>query len=77
MAFYLICIITHFGESGTDGHFIAYCRAGPESPFYCYNDISVKLSNDKYAIETRISHIESNKKHLILYCIMNFNNNYL
>ena len=69
MVFYLSCVITHLGESGTDGHFIAYCRTGPNSPFYCYNDASVSPVDDKSAIETKISHIESNKKtpYILLY----------
>ena len=69
MVFYLSCVITHLGESGTDGHFIAYCRTAPGSPFYCYNDASVSPVDDKSAIETKISHIESNKKtpYILLY----------
>ena len=69
MVFYLSWVITHLGESGTDGHFIAYCRTSPDSPFYCYNDASVSPVDDKSAIETKISHIESNKKtpYILLY----------
>ena len=69
MVFYLSCVITLLGESGTDGHFIAYCRTGPNSPFFCYNDASVSPVDYKSAIETRISYNESNKKtpYILLY----------
>ena len=62
-------MVVHLGGSDLSGHFIAYCRTGPDFPFYCYNDASVSPVDDKSAIETKISHIESNKKtpYILLY----------
>jgi ubiquitin C-terminal hydrolase len=36
--FYLCGIITHLGESGSGGHFIAYCRNNQNDKFTYYND---------------------------------------
>ena len=60
--FYLCGIITHLGESGTGGHFIAYCRSGPNSQFFCYNDASVCPVKDEEAIKANISKFENEKK---------------
>ena len=39
----LIGISTHFGNnSGTEGHYIAYCYRDIENKFYCFNDRNVK-----------------------------------
>ena len=39
--YFLIGVITHLGESGSSGHFIAYCRNKQRDFFHCYNDASV------------------------------------
>ena len=67
--YYLCGIITHLGESGSGGHFIAYCRNGPNSDFYCYNDTAVTLAKEEDAIKTNISKKEYEKKtpYILLY----------
>ena len=43
---YFLCgVITHLGESGEGGHFIAFCRMSNDKPWYCYNDSMVHKSN--------------------------------
>ena len=34
----LIGVVTHLGESGASGHFIAYCRSPINYQWYRYND---------------------------------------
>ena len=53
--FYLQSVITHLGESGAGGHFIAYCRNGPKEEFLCYNDAVVSKATEKDAMRTNIS----------------------
>ena len=60
--FYLSGIITHLGESGNEGHFIAYCKSEFDSQFYCYNDASVTLAKEEDAIKTVISSRDYDKK---------------
>ena len=36
--FDLIGVITHMGESGADGHFIATCKSPIDGIWYQYND---------------------------------------
>lgn len=43
--YFLAGVITHLGESGAGGHFIAFCRMSEKSPWYCYNDSIVRESN--------------------------------
>jgi ubiquitin C-terminal hydrolase len=43
--YFLSGIITHLGESGEGGHFIAFCRMSKDSKWYCYNDSMVNESN--------------------------------
>ena len=62
LKYYLCGIITHLGESGTSGHFIAYCRSEPNSNFFCYNDASVVPVKEEEAIKANISTIEYKKK---------------
>ena len=67
--FYLSGIITHLGESGSGGHFIAYCRNKVNDDFTCYNDataVEVSLSD---AMATKISYRENEKKtpYILLY----------
>ena len=37
----LIGLITHLGESGMSGHFIAYCKSPADNDWYYYNDAQV------------------------------------
>jgi ubiquitin C-terminal hydrolase len=53
--FYLQSVITHLGESGSGGHFIAYCRNGPKEDFLCYNDASVSKATVNDAMSSNIS----------------------
>ena len=53
--FFLCGVITHIGESGSSGHFIAYCRNNPNNGFICYNDSIVFDVSIKDAISTTIS----------------------
>ena len=45
--YYLCGVITHFGESGPSGHFIAYCRMENYSDWYQYNDSQVSKINSQ------------------------------
>ena len=52
---YFLCgIITHLGESGSNGHFICYFRNSMNQRFYCYNDKSVVEVSVEDAIKTKI-----------------------
>ena len=42
----LIGVITHLGESGEGGHFIAHCLSPIDGQWYTYNDAIVKEIND-------------------------------
>ena len=39
----LIGVVTHMGESGASGHFIAYCKSPIDKKWYRYNDDLVSL----------------------------------
>ena len=39
----LIGVVTHMGESGANGHFIAYCKSPIDKQWYRYNDDLVSL----------------------------------
>jgi len=52
--FYLQSIITHLGESIDRGHFIAYCRNGPNEEFLCYNDSIVLKATVNEAMSSKI-----------------------
>ena len=41
----LICIVTHFGKSGTEGHYMAYCKKQDNNKWYQFNDSTVTESN--------------------------------
>mgnify|MGYP002624492053 CR=1 FL=1 len=43
--YFLSGVITHLGESGEGGHFIAFCRMSEKSKWYCYNDSIVNETN--------------------------------
>ena len=60
--FYLCGLITHLGESGIGGHFIAYCRNNINDKFLCYNDASVCEVNIEDAMKAKISDNEYEKK---------------
>ena len=45
--FNLIGIVSHFGESGMGGHFIAFCKSYKDNKWRCYNDsIVTECQND-------------------------------
>ena len=71
--FYLQCVITHLGESGSGGHFIAYCRNGPEDNFLCYNDAVVSKSTINDAMGSKISEnvYEKRTPYILVYHHMN------
>ena len=60
--FYLCGVITHLGESGIGGHFIAYCRNNMNDNFTIYNDSVVSEVSIKEAISYNISNNEAEKK---------------
>ena len=71
---YFLCgIITHLGESGTSGHFIAYCRNDINDKFTRYNDDMVTKVNVMKAMSTKISMNEKEKKtpYILIYHYMN------
>jgi ubiquitin C-terminal hydrolase len=61
MKYYLMSIITHLGESGSNGHFIAYVRDGRTDRFFCYNDASVSKVTINEAKRQKISEREEEK----------------
>jgi ubiquitin C-terminal hydrolase len=67
--YYLCGIITHLGESGSSGHFIAYCRNNQSENFVCYNDDSVCTVNTQDAMSAKISYEAMEKKtpYILLY----------
>ena len=60
--YYLSGVITHLGESGASGHFIAYFRDASNSKFLCYNDSSVNPVKNEDVIQTIISRKDYEKK---------------
>ena len=60
--FFLCGIITHLGNSGSDGHFIAFCRNNFNEPFTCYNDASVSKTPVHEAMKTKISYNDVEKR---------------
>ena len=68
--FFLCGVVTHLGESGSSGHFIAYCRNDPNSTeFICYNDTIVSNVSMKDALSSNISRNDFEKKtpYILLY----------
>ena len=53
----LISIITHFGESGTGGHFIAFCFVKNKNKWYKFNDSIVTESNFQEAASSGSTYI--------------------
>ena len=72
LKYYLCGIITHLGESGAGGHFIAYCRSKLNDPFTCYNDAAVSQASVADAMATKIStrDIEKKTPYILLYHYM-------
>ena len=62
LKFYLYGIVTHLGQNEDSGNFITYCRSGPDSPFYCYNDTNVFKVKEEDAIKTDFSKKSNIKK---------------
>ena len=60
--FYLCGIIKHLGESGSSGHFIAYCRNNSNDKFICYNDAIFNEVSVADAMSAKISKDISEKK---------------
>ena len=60
--FYLCGIIKHLGESGSSGHFIAYCRNSFANKFMCYNDSVVYEASFIDAMTTNVSYNENERK---------------
>jgi len=54
--YYLCGVITHLGESSSNGHFISYFRTSMNQRFYCYNDAAVAEVSVEDAIKTKISY---------------------
>ena len=71
--FFLCGIITHLGESGSGGHFIAYCRKSFNDNFLCYNDSAVTPVGVLDAMSAKISQRDIEKKtpYILLYHYMN------
>ena len=60
--FYLCGVITHLGESGSGGHFIAYCRNNQNDNFTFYNDSQVSEVSIETALSYKISNNENEKR---------------
>jgi ubiquitin C-terminal hydrolase len=53
----LISVITHFGNSGTDGHYISFCKIQDKNKWYKFNDSIVTESNYQEASTTGDAYI--------------------
>ena len=53
--FYLQSVITHLGDGVAGGHFITYCRNGPNEDFLCYNDAVVSKATINDVMSSKIS----------------------
>ena len=60
--FYLFGIISDIGKNSLNRHYIAYCRSGPNSQFFCYNDALVFPVSNEEALKTNISSTDNEKK---------------
>jgi len=71
--FYLQSVITHLGESIAGGHYITYCRNGPNEEFICYNDAVVSKATIKEAMNQKLSKNELPKRtpYILVYHHMN------
>ena len=60
---YFLCgIISHLGESSSNGHFICYFRKSLKQKFICYNDASTSQASVSDAMKEVISDIENENK---------------
>ena len=60
---YFLCgIISHLGESSSNGHFICYFRKSLKQKFMCYNDASTSQASVSDAMKEVISDIENENK---------------
>ena len=60
---YFLCgIITHLGESSSNGHFICYFRKSLKQKFICYNDTSTSETSTFDAMKEIISHNDNENK---------------
>ena len=76
--YYLTGVISHIGESGSSGHFIAFCRNQNRNLFHCYNDASVfqlKKNDDAYG-KNQPKDIYSRRTPYILFYKVLENNKY-
>ena len=64
-------VISHLGESGMSGHFIAYCRHRINNEWYCYNDAVVSKLNDQ------INGYKNGTSYILFYQGLNNFNNFL
>ena len=46
--FELVGIVSHLGESGMGGHFIAFCKHSMDNKWRCYNDSTVTESQNDF-----------------------------
>ena len=63
----LIGIVSHFGESGMGGHFIAFCKHSIDNKWRCYNDSTVADSQNDY--------LEKGTPYILFYKNINDKNN--
>jgi ubiquitin carboxyl-terminal hydrolase 2/21 len=68
----LICVLSHLGESGMSGHFIAFCKSPVDGKWYMYNDAQVNECNNPKNPENTI--IE-NLPYVLFYQRINLNKN--
>ena len=64
-------VITHLGESGMSGHFIAYCKHRIDNNWYCYNDAIVSYCDDQR------NGFRKGTPYILFYDSLNGNNNVL
>ena len=64
----LIGIVSHFGESGMGGHFIAFCKHNMDNKWRCYNDSVVTECQNDF--------LNKGTPYILFYKYMNKDNNY-
>jgi len=64
-------VITHLGESGMSGHFMAYCKNRIDNNWYCYNDSIVSFCDDQR------NGFRKGTPYILFYESLNGNNNIL
>ena len=63
----LIGIVSHFGESGMGGHFIAFCKHNKDQKWRCYNDSVVTECQNDY--------LNKGTPYILFYKYMDLQNN--